>query len=133
MFDLVLHGTAVLPEGVRDNIWIGVNGGKITAIGEGDAPAAKEKHHFADGLILPGVVDGQTHACSYGGLPGIESTTRSAIAGGVTTLVDMPYDNPDPLNTVARLEQKARMIEEVAYADMALYATVAPGQDMGRN
>jgi allantoinase len=130
MFDLVVQGAAILPEGLRDNVWIGVKDGKIAAIGEGDAPEAKEQHKVTNGLILPGVVDGQTHACSYGGLPGIESTTRSAIAGGVTTLVDMPYDNPDPLNTKARLDDKVRMIEDVAHADMALYATVAPGQDV---
>ena len=129
MFDLVLKGNVVLPDGLHKDCWIGVSGGKIAAIGEGEAPDAKEVRSVENGLILPGIVDGQTHACSYGGLPGIESTTRSAIAGGVTTLVDMPYDNPDPLNTKARLDEKVQAIESVSHADMALYATVAPGQD----
>ncbi|AVX06191.1 allantoinase (plasmid) [Maritalea myrionectae] len=129
MFDLVLQGPAMLSDGRHDACWIGVQEGKIAAIGQGDAPDAAEVHIVTEGIILPGVVDGQTHACSYGGLPGIESTTRSAVAGGVTTLVDMPYDNPDPLNTKARLDEKIATINAVAYADMALYATVAPGQD----
>lgn len=129
MFDLILKGNAVLPDGLHSNCWIGVARGKVVAIGEGDAPDAKEVRTVENGLILPGIVDGQTHACSYGGLPGIKSTTRSAIAGGVTTLVDMPYDNPDPLNTKARLDEKIEAIESVSHADMALYATVAPGQD----
>jgi len=129
MFDLVIKGDAVLPDGLHRDCWIGVAGEKVSAIGEGETPAAKNTHTVANGLILPGVVDGQTHACSYGGLPGIQSTTRSAIAGGVTTLVDMPYDNPDPLNTKARLDEKVAAINAISHADMALYATLAPGQD----
>jgi allantoinase len=131
MFDLVLEGNAVLPEGLKENCWIGIRNGKIAAIGEGAPPAAQQHHMVSVGLILPGVVDGQTHACSFGGLPGLESTTRSAIAGGVTTIVDMPYDNPNPLNTKSRLEEKVQSIEALSHSDVALYATVAPDQDMG--
>ena len=126
--DLVIRGTAVLPDGPVENAWIGVAAGKIVAIGSGEAPAATETFDAGDDLIIPGVIDGQTHATSYGGLPGIRSTTRSAIAGGVTTLVDMPYDNPAPLNTPARLADKVAAIEEHAHANMALYGTILPGQ-----
>ncbi len=76
------------------------------------------------------IIDGQTHACSYGGLPGIRSTTRSAIAGGITTIVDMPYDNPAPLNDLQRLKEKVEAIEQHAHAHVALYGTVLPGQLM---
>ncbi|HEY0124284.1 MAG TPA: amidohydrolase family protein [Rhizobium sp.] len=127
-FDLVVRGTVVLPEGPVDGAWIGITSGKIVAIGTGEAPAASESFDAGDGLIIPGVIDGQTHACSYGGLPGIRSTTRSAIAGGVTTIVDMPYDNPAPLNTVARLNDKVAAIREHAHANVALYGTIMPGQ-----
>ncbi len=127
-FDLVVRGTVVLPEGPAENAWVAVSDGKIAAIGTGNAPAAKEIFDAGDDLVIPGVVDGQTHACSYGGLPGIRSTTRSAIAGGVTTIVDMPYDNPAPLNTLERLDDKIAAINEHAHADVALYGTILPGQ-----
>ncbi|KRB51458.1 dihydroorotase [Rhizobium sp. Root708] len=127
-FDLVVSGTVVLPDGPAENTWVAVSDGKIAAIGTGSAPAAKEIFDAGDDLIIPGVVDGQTHACSYGGLPGIRSTTRSAIAGGVTTIVDMPYDNPVPLNSLERLDDKIAAITEHAHADVALYGTILPGQ-----
>jgi allantoinase len=129
-FDLVVTGTAVLPDGPLAEAWIGVADGRIAAIGQGAAPDAATRHDAGDALILPGVVDGQTHAGSYAGLPGLASTTRSAVAGGVTTIVDMPYDSPDPLSTVARLEAKAAAVAAHAHCDVALYATVLPGQDM---
>ncbi len=127
-FDLIVRGTAVLPEGPLDHAWIGIGDGKVQAIGTGDAPPSAELHDAGGDLIIPGVVDGQTHACSYGGLPGIRSTTRSAIAGGITTIVDMPYDNPAPLNTVERLNDKVEAIREHAHSHVALYGTILPEQ-----
>jgi allantoinase len=126
-YDIVIRGTAVLPEGPLENAWIAVKDGKIAAIGTGEAPDAAKRRRRCR-LIIPGVIDGQTHACSYGGLPGIRSTTRSAVAGGITTIVDMPYDNPDPLNSVERLDAKIAAIREHAHSNVALYATVMPGQ-----
>ncbi len=127
-YDIVICGTAVLPEGPLDNAWIAIRDGKIAAIGTGEAPDAAHSFDAGADLIIPGVIDGQTHACSYGGLPGIRSTTRSAVAGGITTIVDMPYDNPDPLNSVAKLDAKVAAIREHAHTNVALYGTVMPGQ-----
>ncbi|GAA4334489.1 amidohydrolase family protein [Variovorax defluvii] len=127
-YDLVISGPAVLPEGLVEDCWIAVSGGKIAAIGTGTPADAAQSHHVTNGVVIPGVIDGQTHACSAGGLLGIRSTTRSAIAGGVTTIVDMPYDNPNPLNSTERLTAKIAAIQEHAYSDVALYGTVLPGQ-----
>ncbi|WP_127753888.1 amidohydrolase family protein [Devosia sp. 1566] len=130
--DEVIQGTIVTPTGPIEHGWLAIAGGKIAAIGEGKAPVADRVHDAGTALVIPGVIDGQTHAGSYGGLPGIASTTRSAVAGGVTTIVDMPYDNPTPLNTMERLEQKKAAIAEHAHANVALYGTVMPGQDMAQ-
>ena len=131
MYDLVVRGTLVLPDRNLPGGWLAVSNGKIAAIGDTEPPAAKVVHDAGSDFVLPGAVDGQTHATSYGGLPGFASTTRSAVAGGVTTLVDMPYDNPDPLNTMERMQAKIEAIETHSVADVALYATVAPGQGSG--
>lgn len=122
--DLLLRGTIVAPEATLKNGWIAVKDGRIQAVGQGDdAPEATRTVDHGDALILPGVVDGQTHATSCKGMPGIANTTCGALAGGVTTLVDMPYDNPLPLDRPERLEDKKAAIAEHAHADMALYGT----------
>lgn len=128
--DQVIRGTIVTPAGPIENGWLAIRDSKIAAIGEGDAPAAASTHDAGAAYVIPGIVDGQTHAGSYAGLPGIGSTTRSAVAGGITTIVDMPYDNPTPLNTIERLEEKKAAVAAHAHANVALYATVMPGQDM---
>jgi allantoinase len=127
-FDLLVQGRVVTPDIMLEEGWVAINKDQIVAVGTGPAPDARRTDSYGDSLIFPGIIDGQTHAGSYQGLAGIESTTRSAIAGGVTTIVDMPYDNPEPLNTVERLDDKVEAIQKFAYCDVALYATVAKGQ-----
>ncbi|MBE9640788.1 dihydroorotase [Salipiger mangrovisoli] len=121
--DRVVKGCLVTPHGRLDGGWVGIEDGRITAIGQGEPPAAAQTDDHGSALILPGVVDGQTHATSYLGLPGIAPTTASAVAGGVTTLVDMPYDNPLPLDRPDRFAAKADAVAQHAHADMALYGT----------
>lgn len=124
MFDRLVRGRVVTPQARLDEGWIAISGEKIAQIGEGDAPPSAIVDDFGAALILPGIVDGQTHATSYKGLEGLGDTTRSALAGGVTTLIDMPYDNPLPLDRPARFAAKAEAISCYAQADVALYATV---------
>ncbi|MEI4485769.1 amidohydrolase family protein [Frigidibacter sp. MR17.14] len=130
--DLLIRGTLVLPDRLLPGGWIAVSGQTIAAIGEGPAPEAGRVIDAGTSYIVPGLVDGQTHATSYKGLPGFAATSQSALAGGITTLVDMPYDNPDPLNTIERFEAKRDAVEAHSHADVALYGTVAPGQGTGQ-
>ena len=78
----------------------------------------------AGNLILPGLVDGHMHTSSSTGWPGIESATRCAAAGGVTTCCDMPYDVPAPVTDAAILADKIGWVERTSHVDMALYGTI---------
>ncbi len=128
MIDTLVRGTIVARDRTIERGWVALADGRIAAFGEGDAPEAATVHDFGDDHVLPGAVDGQVHAGSALGLPGLESTTRTALAGGVTTIVDMPYDNPHPVNTRERLDEKIRAIGTYALCDVALYGTIVPGQ-----
>lgn len=126
--DLLIRGSIVTPDSILTGGWLTVEQGKIGAVGVGEAPASAELFDAGNALVLPGIIDGQTHAGSYGGLQGIESTTRSAVAGGVTTIVDMPYDNPSPLKDRVTLDTKIEAIRKFAHSNVALYGTVMPDQ-----
>lgn len=130
-FDRIVRGTLVLSDRRLPDGWVAVAGDRIAAVGSGAPPAASATDDYGSALVFPGFIDGQTHATSYRGLPGFEATSRSALAGGVTTVVDMPFDNPDPLNTVERLDAKIAAVERWSHCDVALYATIAPGQGTG--
>ncbi len=125
-FDLVLSGTVVLPSRVIPQGYVAVSDGRIARIGEGPPPSARDRHVLGNAYILPGGIDGQVHSRSTKGLEDFDASTRSAAAGGVTTIVDMPYDAGRLICTAERLHLKAREAEQQAQVDFALYATVHP-------
>jgi allantoinase len=92
---------------------------------EGVGPPEPGALDFGDALLLPGAVDVHVHTRSYDG-EGIGLCTRAAAAGGVTTIVDMPYDATGPIDSLAAFEDKARDVDREAHVDVALWATVPP-------
>jgi allantoinase len=80
---------------------------------------------FGDALVLPGAVDVHVHTRSAPE-EGIEACTRAAAAGGVTTIVDMPYDAAGPIDCVDAFAAKVEDVGREAVVDVALWATVPP-------
>lgn len=129
MYELVISGRVVTPDGIIEEGWIAVHGETIAAIGTGETPAATRQLDYGSAYLLPGIIDGQTHAGSQTGFPGLLPTTKAAVIGGVTTIVDMPYDHPEPVATGAVLADKIAAIGTHALCDVALYGTVSPTPD----
>jgi dihydroorotase (multifunctional complex type) len=77
---------------------------------------------YLDHYLLPGLIEvhghmrepGLTHKETY------ETGTRAALAGGVTTILDMPNTNP-PTTTHARLAEKATLAQGRCYADYGFF------------
>ncbi|MEM9750947.1 MAG: amidohydrolase family protein, partial [Pseudomonadota bacterium] len=106
-FDFILRGGVVVNQdgtGVRD---VAVRDGKIAAIGDlGGATAAEEID--CGGLhVLPGVIDSQVHFREPGAeaKEDLASGSLAAVAGGVTTVFEMPNTKPST-TTAAALQEK---------------------------
>jgi allantoinase len=123
-FDRLVLGDVVTPDRVIEQGWVGISGETIAGIGQGQAPGGAAVHDFAGHLVFPGLVDGHMHTSSAFGWEGIAHATRSAAAGGVTTVVDMPYDVPRPVTDAAILAEKVAIVERDAHVDVALYGTI---------
>jgi len=130
-FDQVIIGEVVTSDGIIPQGYVAMRGETIAAIGKGAAPPANRTVDHSGSLILPGLVDGHMHTSSSTGWPGIETATRSAAAGGVTTCVDMPYDVPRPVTDAAILADKIGWVERTAHVDMALYGTITKRGGVG--
>jgi allantoinase len=70
-------------------------------------------------------VDVHVHTRSFAG-EGIASATGAAAAGGVTTIVDMPYDAGGPVDSLRAFTAKIADVQREARVDVALWATVPP-------
>lgn len=125
-FDLIVTGRVVGTDKVREQGYVAIREGVVERVGEGTPPSARQRHDFGDAYILPGAIDAQVHSRSQAGQEDFIWSTRSAAAGGVTTIVDMPYDDGNLICTGARLSEKARQAGEQVRVDFALYGTVHP-------
>jgi dihydroorotase len=123
-FDLVIrNGTLVTPSG-RRAADIGVAAGEIAAIDSGLPPAASEID--AHGLlVLPGVIDAHVHFRE----PGLEheetwaTGSAAAVAGGVTTVLDMPNTVP-PTDTVERARAKLELAQKSGVCNVGIFGLV---------
>ncbi|WP_181702067.1 dihydroorotase [Chthonobacter albigriseus] len=131
-FDLVLSGTVVLPTTVVERGFVAVRDGKVALVGRGEAPGAAEHHDFGRGLILPGAIDAQVHSLSQKNQEDFAWSTNAAAAGGVTTIVDMPYDEGDLVCSAAAVRRKVAHASGLARVDFALYGTVDPEEGPAR-
>lgn len=131
-FDLVLAGTLVLPDQIVPGGFVAVRDGRVALLGRGVPPAARERHLLGEALILPGAIDAQVHSLSQKGAEGFVWSTRSAAAGGVTTIADMPYDEGDLISSAAALERKIAHAGAQARVDFSLFGTIDPTEGARR-
>jgi len=124
-FDLVVSGRVVLPEQVLEGGYVAVRDGRIVAIGQagGALPGARRAIRAEHAFILPGVVDTHVHTRSEPA-EGITRCTEAAVAGGVTTIVDMPYDVPAAVPDLETFTEKVAAVNAQAVGDVALYGTI---------
>ena len=126
--DLAVRGNIVLPNGVAEDGWLTAHDGRITGI---DRPAASPPRaaHIIDAggkWVLPGGIDAHVHSGSSAEhTEGFTRLTQAAALGGVTTVIDMPYDASRPVTTIERLQEKIEEVESTCVVDAALFGTVS--------
>ncbi|HET6762550.1 MAG TPA: allantoinase AllB [Longimicrobiaceae bacterium] len=119
----------VLPEGERAAA-VHVRGGRIAAIAEwDDVPAGCALHDAGDLAVMPGVVDTHVHVNEPGRTEweGFDTATRSAAAGGITTLVDMPLNSVPATTSATALVAKAAAARGRCRVDVAFWGGAVPG------
>jgi allantoinase len=131
-FDLVLTGDVVLADRILTQGYVAVRSGRVVQVGQGAAPSARDRHDFSGCFIFPGAIDGQTHSRSQKGQEDFLWSTRAAAAGGVTTIIDMPYDAGRLICNAERVTMKAEEAARQARVDYGLYGTVHPDDGPGR-
>lgn len=131
-FDLALKGTLVLPDQVVSGGFVAVRDGLVAMLGRGAMPDARERHDLGAALIMPGAVDAQVHSLSQANQEDFLWSTRAAAAGGVTTIVDMPYDEGNLVCSAKAVAGKIAHAETQARVDFALYGTIDPDEGASR-
>ena len=103
-----ITGNLVLPDRILDGT-LTIDHGKIISVDEGLPKTTRNIYDYRkDGIwILPGLIEVHGHMREPGltNKGDILHETRAALAGGYTTIIDMPNTNP-PTTTLALLKEK---------------------------
>ncbi|RLF13118.1 MAG: allantoinase AllB, partial [Thermoprotei archaeon] len=126
--ELAIRGAHIFYRGELLKGCICISDGVITYIGkEAHAPRAQEAVDARGLLALPGPIDVHVHlrdeGLSY--KEDFYTGTSSAIAGGITCVLDMPNTLP-PVDSARRLRERARKAARAIVANAGLYSHVPP-------
>ena len=122
----LIHNACIINEGRSYRGSVLIDGEFITAVYEGDVilvEAADAVRVDATGKwLVPGAIDDQVHfrepGLTHKGT--IETESRAAVAGGVTSFMDMPNTNPQT-TTLADLEWKFQRAAETSTANFSFF------------
>lgn len=96
---------------------------KIFAIGSSQNYSARTTLNLQGLTILPGLIDAQVHFREPGltHKEDLESGTRAAVLGGITSVFEMPNTQPST-TTVATLNEKLQLAQNRAHCNYAFFA-----------
>ncbi|MFZ5918940.1 MAG: dihydroorotase [Chloroflexota bacterium] len=124
VLDLIVQGDLVLPGGLLPDGAVGILDGRIAAISGPQAlPPHRARIDVRGRYVFAGFVDAHVHCYSTPN-EGFTAATRSAAAGGVTTIIEMPYDLGRPVISLERFLDKQARLEAESLVDVALLATI---------
>lgn len=126
-YDLVIHGGTIATTRGKYRSDIGIKNGRIETIALDLSSSDAAARYTAEGmLVLPGCIDSHMHLWEPGLVadPDFRAGTKSAIAGGITTIIDHPLTIPEVTN-VEVFREKIKIGERSSYTDFALHGGVA--------
>ena len=125
-FSLIIKNGSCYISGKLTKIDIGLSGGKIKKIGKIELNSSKV-YDATDKVILPGIIDTQVHFREPGSTDAedLESGSRAAVLGGVTSLFEMPNTNPPTANLV-EFDKKLKAAKNRMHSNYAFYFGATP-------
>jgi allantoinase len=126
--DLIIRNGLVVTEYGQSEIDLAISAGRIAAVGDFADCFYNAPVIDAEGLaILPGLVDPHVHFREPGpsAEEDFESGSRAAAAGGVTTVLEQPVDDP-PTTSLSRFREKQAIAAQKSYVDYGLWAGLIP-------
>jgi len=125
-YSTIIRNARVLTVDGLDDVDVALAGDRIAALLPRGAGHADQIIDATGQHLLPGAIDIHFHirAPAYPDRGTVETETRAAAAGGITTLFEMPITKPC-CNTADRVNFRREHFQKHAYINFGLYA--APG------
>ncbi|MBL7738838.1 MAG: allantoinase AllB [Chitinophagaceae bacterium] len=131
MFDFAIKSERVVfSEGIKKAVVL-IKDGKIKDVIDSLPDRYAHVINIGDSVLMPGVMDPHVHINEPGrtNWEGFDTATKSAIAGGVTTLVDMPLNSSPVTTTVKAFGKKIAAAHHQLHAHCGFWGGVVPGNE----
>ena len=125
-FSLIIKNGSCYIDGKLTKTDIGLSGNKIKKIGKIELNSAKV-YDATDKVVLPGIIDTQVHFREPGSTDAedLESGSRAAVLGGITSLFEMPNTNP-PTSNLVEFDKKLQAAKNRMHSNYAFYFGATP-------
>lgn len=134
----LIHNALIVNEGICTQGSLVIEGGKIAEVLTHGKPLSAPCDDTIDATgcyLIPGVIDEHVHMREPGMTEkaDISSESRAAAAGGVTSIMDMPNNNPQ-ITSLDALDMKMGLLDEKCIVNHACYygATNANYKDFSK-
>jgi len=116
-------------ENLREAVVV-IDNGKIAEVNFGKSHFHELKViDFGEDVIMPGLIDPHVHINEPGRTEweGFDTATRTAAAGGITSLIEMPLNSSPVTTTVEALKEKIAVAREKIHVNCGFYGGIVPG------
>jgi allantoinase len=128
MFDAAIHSNSIVtPNGIIDATVV-IKDGSIEDVVPGFLENAID---VGSKVLMPGIIDPHVHINEPGRTDweGFDTATKSAIAGGITTLVDMPLNSLPVTTTPKAFEEKISSTKNQLHTNCGFWGGIIPGNE----
>lgn len=130
MKKLAIHSNKVVtPAGIK-NATVIIKNGSIDDVVDGMLTEFDGKlTDVHDKILMPGVVDPHVHINEPGRTDweGFDTASKAAIAGGITSLVDMPLNSAPVTTSANAFDNKLEAIRDQLHTNIGFWGGVVPG------
>ncbi len=127
MQTILIKNARIVNEGVFQTGHVMCSNGRITKIygNNSEVPSGHSSLRIIDAegkILMPGIIDDQVHFREPGltSKADIFSESRAAVAGGITSFMEMPNTSP-PTTTISLLEEKNRIAARTSLANYSFF------------
>ena len=125
-YSLIIKNGSCYVNGKLTKTDIGLSGNKIKKVGNIELNSS-QVYDATNKVVLPGIIDTQVHFREPGSTDAedLESGSRAAVLGGVTSLFEMPNTNPPTANLI-EFEKKLQAAKNRMHSNYAFYFGATP-------
>jgi allantoinase len=129
---IALHSKrVVLPGGIKEAVVLVADRVIVNVVDTMPSLLNCELITLGNKILMPGVIDPHVHINEPGRTEweGFDTATKAALAGGITTMVDMPLNSAPVTTTAKAFDEKVAAAENKLHINVGLWGGIIPGNE----